>query len=223
MTGQKKLGERVDFRRLISFDLDGTLVDPGFNEWIWSHGIPELYATAHGTDFQTAKQYVTGEYDRVGEERIEWYDIGYWFKSLGLGGSPRELMERFKHKIRLYPEVPQVLDNLSKKYDLIVTSNAARDFLEMELESTKVDRYFRRTFSATSDFKQVKKTPEFYQGVCSLMGLTPGKVIHVGDHWEFDYLTPSKVGMYCLFIDRQGHSQGKFVARDLLDVERIIG
>ena len=210
----------MDDKRLISFDLDGTLVDPEFNEWVWGYGIPELYAVTHGIDFQKAKECVIREYNRVGDGCIEWYDISYWFKLFGLNGNTKELMYRFKNKIRVYPEVPHVLNNLNRKYDLIVTSNAAREFLEMELSSIGLGYYFKQAFSATSDFKQVKKTPEFYEKVCRLMEVKPCEVIHVGDHWEFDYVIPSKLGMCCFFIERHGSSQGEFVIRDLKGLEQ---
>ena len=46
----------------ISFDMDGTLIDSEFTEWVWGHGIPVLYAEKEGLPFETAKAFVEGEY-----------------------------------------------------------------------------------------------------------------------------------------------------------------
>ncbi len=77
--------------RVISFDAEGTLVEPGFSTLIWEYEIPRLYAERQGLSFGEAKRLVLEEYSRIGEDRIEWYDVGYWFKTLGLPGDWREL------------------------------------------------------------------------------------------------------------------------------------
>jgi len=34
-------------KKIVSFDLDGTLVDAGYGDVVWNHGIPEEYAKRH--------------------------------------------------------------------------------------------------------------------------------------------------------------------------------
>ena len=53
--------------KIISFDMDGTLIDSEFTDWVWSHGIPTLYAAKTGLSFDEAKAFVEGEYRKVGE------------------------------------------------------------------------------------------------------------------------------------------------------------
>ena len=65
--------------RIISFDMDGTLIASEFTDWVWGHGIPTLYAEKMGLPFERAKEAVEKEYKKVGEGALEWYDIKYWF------------------------------------------------------------------------------------------------------------------------------------------------
>jgi putative hydrolase of the HAD superfamily len=44
--------------KIVSFDMDGTLVNPEFTDWVWLHGIPTLYAEKTGLPFKKAKHYV---------------------------------------------------------------------------------------------------------------------------------------------------------------------
>ena len=44
--------------KIISFDMDGTLVDVEFTDWVWGHGIPSLYAEKAGVSFEEAKTFV---------------------------------------------------------------------------------------------------------------------------------------------------------------------
>ncbi|MFH0814044.1 MAG: HAD family hydrolase, partial [Pseudomonadota bacterium] len=70
----------MDKPHLISFDLDGTLVDATYTMWVWEIGIPELYAQKCNLSFSEAIAKVTADYERVGDASLIWYDIKYWFE-----------------------------------------------------------------------------------------------------------------------------------------------
>ena len=205
--------------KILSFDMDGTLVDPEFNELVWNYGIPRLYAKQKNIIFKEAKEYVASQYQLVGDKAVEWYDIKFWFARFGLPGSWKDLMSEFKERIRLYPEVPDVLDNLKRRYDLVLTSNSTREFIGVEIGACGLASHFSRVFSATSDFGQVKKTPGFFAHICDLLKIGPEEMMHVGDHFDFDYLVPKKFGIRAFYLDREGKTQGEFVIRDLKELE----
>jgi HAD superfamily hydrolase (TIGR01549 family) len=205
--------------KIISFDMDGTLVDSEFTDWVWLHGIPKLYAEKTGLPFEKAKHLVVEEYLKVGEGAIEWYDIKYWFQFFKLEQSWKVLMERYVDKISIYPNVNHLLERLKDRFQLVLTSNAGREFIDVEMEATGLRRYFDRIFSATSDFGEVKKTVGFYQRICQILGVRPQKIVHVGDHYEFDYLVPRSLGIHAFYLDRSGEQNGEFVLRDLRDLE----
>jgi len=207
---------------IISFDMDGTLVESEYTDWVWHDGIPKLYAEKAGLSFEEARTFVLKEYRKVGEAAPEWYDIKYWFRLFELETSWRTLMERYVDKINVYPDVNHLLDRLKGKFDLILTSNAGREFIDVEMKATGLSRYFDRIFSATSDFREVKKTPAFYQRVCEILRVDPGALVHVGDHYEFDYLVPRAVGVQAFYLDRSAQRQGEFILSDLRDLERKV-
>lgn len=208
--------------KFISFDMDGTLIDPEFTDWVWGQGIPSLYGGKVGLPFEAAKAFVVKEYEKVGEGAVEWYDIKYWFRLFQLEQSWKELMKEFVDKIKVYPDVNHILDRLKERFPLILTSNAGREFIEIEMEATGLDRYFDRIFSATSDFRVVKKTIEFYQQVCRILNVDPQEIVHVGDHYDFDYLVPRKLGIQAYYLDRSGERQGEFVLKGLSELEKRI-
>ena len=206
--------------KIISFDMDGTLVDPEYTDWVWLHGIPTLYAEKGGLSFEEAKHFVVEEYLKVGEGGIEWYDIKYWFKFFKLEQSWKDLMERYVDKIDIYPDINPLLDRLRGKFPLVLTSNAGREFIDVEMEATGLRKYFDRIFSATSDFGEVKKTMGFYQRICQILGASPQEIVHVGDHYEFDYLVPRSLGIHAFYLDRSGKQRGDLILRDLRDLEK---
>lgn len=200
--------------------MDGTLVDPEFTDWVWLHGIPELYARKRGLPFDEAKAVVVKEYQKVGEGATEWYDIKYWFRLFQFDEAWETLLKRYADRIRAYEDAHPILKRLKERYPLVLTSNAGREFIDIVMETTGMEGYFDRIFSATSDFQAVKKTAQFYRQICELLRVEPDDIVHVGDHYEFDYLAPKSLGMKAFYLDRSGQRNGDSILFDLRDLER---
>ena len=126
-----------------------------------------------------------------------------------------ELLEKYKYAIEAFPEVTNVLEKLHNKYDIILISNAKREFIEIELEVSKLKKFFSLIFSSTTDFNMVKKVSDFYLMICNKMGVNPKQIIHVGDHKEFDYNIPKKLGIKSFYLNRERTDKGKFIVHDL--------
>jgi HAD superfamily hydrolase (TIGR01549 family) len=201
--------------RVLSFDLDGTLVTHDFSTAVWREAIPALVAEQRGLPLPEAKEWVFREYDSVGEGALEWYDLAYWYDRFRLDEDWREPLERHRPLIRLYPEAGEILRSLGERYPMIVLSNASHPFVRAEMAGCELEGLFQHVVSATSDWGQVKKTRAFYQAVCDKLALDPEKIVHVGDHWEFDYLAPRRAGIESYFLDRAGARNGPDVVRDL--------
>ncbi len=201
--------------KVISFDLDGTLVTDEFSQIVWHKGIPELYAEKHDCELDDAKNFIFQEYEKVGDKAIEWYDIKYWLQFFGLDNNWEKLFKKYEDCIQTYPEVHEVLSTLKQSYQLIITSNAAREFLDTEIDESNISSYFDHIFSATSDFKEVKKTEEFYLRICNMLNINHSQMIHIGDHYEFDYLIPQQLGITSFYLDRKGEREGSAIVKDL--------
>lgn len=188
--------------KVISFDAEGTLVTTDFSDSIWHEAIPALYAEKHRIGLAEAKKIVRREYDRLGDQRLEWYDIRYWFEYFELG-APEPAIQNCQDKVCYYPEVAEVLALLSGQYELIVSSATPVDLLDYLLQD--MQHYFTRIFSSTSHYGQLKST-DFYLAVCEEMKIRPNELVHVGDNWQFDFLIPRQVGMNAFHLDRSGNS-----------------
>jgi len=189
---------------VVSFDLEGTLVTPAFSHAVWHEEMPRLYARKYGMGLAEARAEVTGQYDEVGDQRMEWYDIAYWFQRFGLADH-HEALERCKGLVSCYAEVPEVLESLGRQYVLIVTSSSTRDFIPHLLDG--MEHHFSRVFSSTSDCGQLK-TAAFYSDVCGKMGTAPAEMAHVGDSRQFDFDVPSLLGIRAFHLDRAGGNSG---------------
>lgn len=202
---------------VISFDMDGTLTGGRFIELVWGEGIPALFSKAKNLPIEEATAVVLKEYASLGEGKPEWYDVKYWFDFFGLGTDWMTLLESFAHEIATFPEVPEVLASLGQHRRLVVISNATREFIEIELGATRLMERFNAVFSSTSDFGRVKKTPDVYEGVCSILGVRPETLVHVGDHELFDFDVPRQLGIKSYFLDRAARTTGDHVVHNLRD------
>jgi putative hydrolase of the HAD superfamily len=203
--------------KVLSFDVDGTLVDGRFADMFWNDGVPKLYARKEGLSFDEAKDYLQERYDEIGDCDLRWYLPEYWFAELGIDKNPKELVMEYACEIDVFPEVPEVLGKLSEKYMLVASSNAPRIFLEESIKG--LCEYFKHTFSSTTDFGLVKKLPEFYHTLFEVLDIEPSELVHVGDHFEFDYKVPSQAGVKSFFLDRKNKGNKGHVLRDLSELE----
>jgi HAD superfamily hydrolase (TIGR01549 family) len=206
--------------KVVSFDLDGTLIDWTFANSLWFEGISKRYAERWGLNQDEALREITRRYDGVGIERLEWYDINYWWKEFDLGRSWRDLVERCRSNVMAYPEVHEVLEELHRRFKIMVITNGVRELAEVEIEQAGLNDYIEWMFSATSDFGLVKKTGEFYLDILRTIGASPAEVVHIGDNWVFDYLAPREAGIRAFFLDRDGKQSGDFVVKDLREFSR---
>jgi putative hydrolase of the HAD superfamily len=206
--------------KVVSFDLDGTITDTSFVDSVWLKGIPRSYALKNGLTFEDAKNRVMKEYSKIGKKRLQWYDLSYWINKLGLEVSPEEVLSSFRHKIRIFPDVREVLEEFrDRRLRLIVVTNARREFVDLELETTKIGHYFERVFSSTSDFGLIKKSVSVYRKVCSICDVSPEEMIHVGDDECFDFDVPCKLGITAFYLDRTGEHSGEHVINNLKQLD----
>jgi len=205
--------------KVISFDVDGTLVGLEYNDLIWFKEIPELVAKKKKISFEKSSKYVCDEYAKLGEHNLNWYDINYWVTYFGLKVSPKKILKKYESQVKIFPEVIPLLEELKKNFILIVITAMPREFLIPKMK--KLEKYFKFSFSALSDFKELKNS-EIYSKISKTLNICPEKILHIGDHWEFDYLAAQKAGMNVIYLDRSNTQKGNFVVNNLTEIKRVI-
>jgi putative hydrolase of the HAD superfamily len=109
----------------------------------------------------------------------------------------------------LYPEVPEVLEALTGKFQLAVVSNFDGR-LRMILEHLGVSKFFAHVF-LSSELGADKPDPEIYRRALHLSETRPNETLHVGDDPERDWKGATAAGLAIFRLDRTRNS-----LRDLL-------
>jgi putative hydrolase of the HAD superfamily len=218
MFKKKTISDNV---KIISFDLDGTLVKSTYANSVWLEGVPKLYAKEKNLPLDFVKKYVFQEYYKVGENKKEWYDIDWWFKHFKINSSWQELLNEYRFSVELYPDTIETIKKFSNKFDLIIISNAKKEFIDIQIEETKIRKYFSYAFSSISDFNTVKKIPKVYKEICDKLKIKTNEIIHIGDSKEFDFESPKKVGVKSYYINLEKTEKGNNIIHTLFDLEKI--
>ncbi len=209
--------------KFVSFDLDGTLVKSNYADLVWLKGLPEIYSEEKNVNFEEAKKILFKKYDEISHYRVEWYDIDYWFKTFNLKSSWKNLLKKYSSEVKSFNDVKKTLDKLSEKFDLIIASNAKHEFISIQIKQLGFEKYFKKMYSSISDFDCVKKHPVFYDNISKDLNVQPEEIVHIGDSYEFDFVSAKKAGLNSYFLDRSGLNRGKNIVNSLDDfVKKII-
>ena len=127
-----------------------------------------------------------------------------------------------KHEIRMFPDSLPLLKELKNKYKLVIITSSTRKFLELKIKVDGIENFFSKIFSTPDDFKKRTKDPEVYSEVLRSLKLKPEELIHIGDSYEADYLSPRKVGITAFFLDRSKERKGEEIVHSLSEFKEKI-
>lgn len=210
--------EYMDLKNIevVSFDVDGTLVSMDFNNMIWMEELPALIGRKKGMSLEEAMEYTISEYEKVGENDMRWYEMNHWIRHFGLDTTFEAIVSKYASKVEIFPDVIPTLERLKSRFTLILTTAMPREFLDVKIKDFK--GFFKFDFSVISDFKLLK-TPESYLNICNILNIFPSELIHIGDHWEFDYIAPKEAGANAIFLDRKKKRAGDSIIYNLGELE----
>lgn len=202
--------------RVLSLDLDGTIVSRDYVDYFWLELVPRLYAERWGLPFSEAKEDVLKQYDEVGPRDLRWYKPRYWFERFGLDSSLlHRALQEAAELVKPYDDALELLRLASGKLRIVVCTSASSEFVSIVFERVpELRERVSRVFSSVSDYALPSKPPEFYLKVLEELRVEPGELLHVGDDDEADHRIPQSLGIRAYLVDRSGERG----LRSLLDL-----
>jgi len=217
------MAERGNRIRVISFDLDGTLVDSRkFDNTFWNEEIPKLYSKVNCIPVLEAKKIILKAYKEIGIDNANWYMPEYWFKKFGLKYNWKKILLNLKDLIKPFSEVKEVLEKLSKKYKLIVLTQSPKYSVKLKLKITNIEKFFTKIFVVIEDFNMVKHDKSLYTILLKRLNLKHNEIIHIGNDYKFDCQVPRSIGIRAILLDRSKDKNGDDIIHDLREIENIL-
>ena len=197
----------------ISFDMYRTLLDTrDFHE----QAVREILATSQSNSVDPDKFHHRWDeiYDDVymaleDNDFMLLYDVSIEslrqvMHEFGVKGDPKAGVDMWIGKYEnadLYPEVIEVLDKLSQKYPIMITSNVDdNDAGYAMLRGKNLPIIGVVTSESSRSYKPNKK---IFDDALSMLGCNPDEVIHIGDSQRADILGGKKAGMVTVWLDRK--------------------
>ena len=200
----------------VLLDLDGTLLDLAFDNFVWMGRIPELYAEARGLSVPEAQAELAPKF-RALQGTLEWYSIDYWSAALDIDIA--QLHRDEAHRIGWLPGARGFLERVRERGKrLVLLTNSHPVTLAIKHEHTRVLDWFDAAFSS-QQFGAPKEAQAFWSAARIVEPFDPGRSIFVDDskavlhaarlagiRWVYAVRKPDS--------SRRGHAHEEFTAID---------
>ncbi len=169
-------------------------------------------------------------YEYAGRTREMWraHD-GIMLRELGIPDPDGSLAGSFERSrlwdrwLRLFPEVPEALDDLrTRGYALGIVSNNTDDILH-RIRTTALTGAFRWiTYSQEAGAE--KPDPAIFRLALSRAGVTAAEAVHVGDQVPADVVGARAAGLTPILVDRKGDRPAAdcWRVRDLREIAALL-
>jgi putative hydrolase of the HAD superfamily len=162
----------------LMLDMDGTLLDLAFDNYMWLTHIPGAYAKARSLPHEQARDELYAEFHSM-RGRLEWYCLDHWSERLQLDIAGLHHAER--GRIGWLPGAQDFLEKVRQEgLRVLLVTNAHRDTLNLKSAATGIARYFDGIYTA-HDFGFPKERQEFWQALASVEAFDPQSTMFVDD------------------------------------------
>lgn len=162
----------------LMLDMDGTVLDLAFDNYIWHQLVPERYAHTSGMSFEAACDQLFAQF-RALQGNLEWYCLDHWSDRLGM--DMLELHRDVNHRIGYLPGAKEFLRTV-REHDtrVILVTNSHPDTLALKDEVTGLVEYFDGVYTSHG-FGHAKESQEFWYALQDEVGFDMQTTLIVDD------------------------------------------
>ncbi|HUD96245.1 MAG TPA: HAD-IA family hydrolase [Woeseiaceae bacterium] len=162
----------------LMLDMDGTLLDLAFDNFMWKEFIPAEYARHHELPAELAQQHLYAQYRRL-LGKLDWYCLDHWSEALGI--DVLALHRRMHQRIGWLPGAREFLEAVSTTdIRLLLVSNSHPDTLAVKSEVTGIVDYFDQVY-LSHHLGHAKEEQPFWQVLRSRETFDPARTCFIDD------------------------------------------
>ncbi|MFB2537749.1 MULTISPECIES: NIF family HAD-type phosphatase [unclassified Acinetobacter] len=166
--------------RYALFDMDGTLLDLAFDQYIWLTLLPKLWAERHQESLEDASIELRAFYLQH-HATLNWYSTAFWAEKLDI--DPYQLQYENQQRITARPHCFELLQGLQQRgIECWLVTNADEKSLVLKLENIPLRPYFKHIVSSqTLGF--AKEQQGFWQKLQALHNFDPSQSVLIDDNY----------------------------------------
>ncbi len=162
----------------VCLDLDGTLLDLSYDNYIWTKLVPQRYAARKSLSLEAAYADLAPRF-KAREGTLEWYCIDFWSQELGL--DIVALHHEARARVGWLPGAQRFLQQVrAAGKRLILLTNSHPKTLAIKHEYTRVVDYLDEAASS-AEFAAPKENPLFWERAQARFGFDPARSLFADD------------------------------------------
>ena len=163
----------------VLLDMDGTLLDLGYDKRFWEEQLPRRVAESRGVSVEDARRLMRPIFDSTAGT-LDWYCIDYWSRALAL--DIMAMKRATRHEIDWLPEARRFLARLrvaGKRVALV--TNAHPEILALKDAQLGLCRRFDAVYSS-HEFGDPKETAAFWPRFAAREYFDPARTLFADDN-----------------------------------------
>jgi len=146
----------------LMLDMDGTLLDLAFDNYMWRELVPRRYAAVNDMSLEAAREHLFEQYRSV-QGDLEWYCLDHWCERLQI--DVMQLHHDVNHRIGY---LPGALDFLRAVHEqdlrVLLVTNSHPDTLALKDAVTGLSDYFDGVISS-HNYGHAKESQSFWHAL----------------------------------------------------------
>ena len=162
----------------VLLDLDGTLLDLAFDNYIWLARVAEIYAENNGLSLAETHAELAPRFKRV-QGTLDWYSIDYWSAQLRI--DIERVHREEAHRVAWLPGARGFLEQVRERGKrLVLMTNSHPKILAVKDEQTRVLGYLDAAYTSHG-FGAPKEDQRFWIAARRAEPFDPARTMFVDD------------------------------------------
>ena len=160
-------------------DMDGTLLDLAYDNYMWLEHIPAEYARQNSIAEAEAREMLAAKFRSL-EGKLQWYCLDHWSEVLDL--NVKELHRRENDRIVYLPGARDFLDLvLQHEIRLLLVTNSHLDTLAIKTEVTGIAGFFDAIYTS-HELGHAKEDQPFWHALHEAENFDPAATLFIDDN-----------------------------------------
>ncbi len=175
----ENLDALLDACDTLMLDMDGTLLDLAYDNYMWLQRIPAAYAEQNEISEGEARNHLYAVFRRL-EGKLDWYCLDHWSDQLDL--DVVALHRQQNGRIGFLPGAKKFLESVAAHHvRVLMVTNSHQSTLDIKSEVTDIVEYFDGIYTSHA-LGHAKEDQPFWEKLRDKEAFDPARTVFVDDN-----------------------------------------